>query len=355
MTTAPAPPRRDPVEARARLEAWFAKAMPAATELVIGEPTGPAATGYSHETLLVDARWRDDGVEHAASYVVRIQPTTHTVFLEPDFAAEYRVMNLLAGTEVAVPRVLGFEADPSHLGAPFLVMEHVAGQIPEDNPPYTFEGWLCDASPHEQRSIWLSGVEAMASVHLADPAPFVFVRRAHLGAPGLDEQIAYWRAMLDWVGGPVPAPVAAGFAFIDARRPPQAPLALCWGDARIANQIFRDARCVAVLDWEMAALADPEMDLAWFCYFDRLFSEGLGMPPLRGIPPRADTIAWWEELTGRRALHQGYYEIFAALRFAVIMMRLGQLMVLFGRIPADSDFGTNNFAIDFLARLLDDA
>ena len=38
----------------------------------------------------------------------------------------------------------------------------------------------------------------------------------------------------------------------------------CWGDARIGNMIFRDGRCVAVLDWEMATLGPPQMDLGWF-------------------------------------------------------------------------------------------
>lgn len=347
--TAYTPPRRDAAEARARLQPWFAGRL--GDEVEVSEPTGPAATGYSHETLMVEVRAAD---EARSTYVVRIQPTTHTVFFEPNFEAEFRVMTALHATDVPVPRALGFEADASVLGAPFIVMEHVAGRIPEDNPPYTFDGWLKQASPHEQRAMWLSGVEAMAAVHRTDPAPFVFLRRATFGAPGLDEQLGYWRAMLDWIGLPAPGPVARALAFLEERAPTQAPLALCWGDARIANQIFDGARCVAVLDWEMAALADPEMDLAWFCYFDRLFTEGLGMPALPGIPSPADTVAWWEELSGRRVLHQAYYEVFAAFRFAVIMMRLGGLMAMTGAIDADSDFSTNNFALDFLAFLLDE-
>ncbi len=42
--------------------------------------------------------------------------------------------------------------------------------------------------------------------------------------------------------------------------------------------MFRDFEVVAVLDWEMASLGPPEVDLAWFLFFERFFSEGLGTP-----------------------------------------------------------------------------
>src|SRR5439155_21392253 len=88
-------------------------------------------------------------------------------------------------------------------------------------------------------------------------------------------------------------------------------IALCWGDARLGNQIFAGQTCVAVLDWEMAHLGDPVADLAWWIALDRCFSEGVGAPRLAGFPDRDATIARWEQLTGRRARHFEYYEIFA--------------------------------------------
>jgi aminoglycoside phosphotransferase (APT) family kinase protein len=116
--------------------------------------------------------------------------------------------------------------------------------------------------------------------------------------------------------------------------------------------MFRDFRCVAVLDWEMAALGDPARDLAWWLYFDRVFSDGLGVPRPPGFPSHDETIARYEKMSGAPAGHVPYYEVFAGYRFALIMMRLGQLLVLTEKIPPDSEFGTNSFAVQFLGRVL---
>jgi aminoglycoside phosphotransferase (APT) family kinase protein len=127
---------------------------------------------------------------------------------------------------------------------------------------------------------------------------------------------------------------------------------LVWGDARIANQIFDDFRCVAVLDWEMASLGDPIQDLAWYCFFDRLFADGLGQARLPGIPSRDATAARYEDLTGRAPRNLDYYEVFAAFRFAVILQRVAGLMIAAGGLPADTDFATNNFATAMLTALI---
>ena len=143
--------------------------------------------------------------------------------------------------------------------------------------------------------------------------------------------------------------------WLEANRPlaPE-PLGVCWGDSRIGNQIFDGVQCAALLDWEMAAIGNPEQDLAWFLYFDRLFSEGLMIARPTGFPTHADTLVRYEALTGMEPQSVGFYELLASLRFAIILMRLGQLMVWNGQLPEDTDFGTNSFAMQFLAKLLDE-
>lgn len=345
--------QRDPAEAHERLTAWLG-ARPGASGAEVSALEMPASTGFSHETLLFDARWTEGGVDRSARLVARVEPTQHTVFLDPDFAAEYRVMRALSErTGVRVPAPLAFEENPSWLGSRFYVVQRRDGAIPSDSPPYTFGGWLVESSPEEQARVWWSGLEAMAEVHRVEPSGFEFLARPADGAPGVDEQLGYWRAYAEWcAGGTMPDQIAGGLGWLEANRPAEQDLALCWGDSRLGNQIFESGRCIAVLDWEMAAIADPSMDLAWWLYMDRVFSEGLGIGRLPGFPGRAETIARWERLTGRRARAMEFYEIFAALRFALVMMRLGHLMVSSARLPPEADFGTNNFAIHFLGRLL---
>ena len=68
-------------------------------------------------------------------------------------------------------------------------------------------------------------------------------------------------------------------------------VALCWGDARPGNQLYKDFEVQAVLDWEMVSLNDPVMDLAWWLFLDRHFTEGMGVGQPSGFLDRATTIA----------------------------------------------------------------
>jgi aminoglycoside phosphotransferase (APT) family kinase protein len=343
------PHRRDLEATRTQLAAWLTDRVENARDVEVSPITGPAATGYSHETLLFDARWiGPDGTPHERSLVARVKPSSHTVFPDDRFDIEYRTGETLGRHGgVLVPTVRWYEGDPRHLGAPFFVMDRVEGEIPGDNPPYTAGGWLMDATPEQQASVWWTGLEAMAAAHAVDwqTAGLDFVQR---------DEFAYWEDYARWATEDTPLPVSdAALGWLRTHRPPgPAKPGLCWGDSRPGNQIFRDFRCVALLDWEMAAIGDPEQDLGWWLYFDRLFSEGFGVLKPTGFAPHDLTVARWEELTGRTTRALQFYEVFSAFRFAVILLRVTSLMKLYGQLPEDSDFPVNNFATQMLERVL---
>src|SRR6266852_1187919 len=134
----PIPEQRDLEAARDILATWLAKQLPDAENVQVGAISGPAATGFSNETLLFDASWQHDGARVSEPLVLRVKPTQHTVFLESDFEHQYLVLRTLAErTNVPVPPVRWYEADASYLGAPFFVMGKVEGRVPADSPPYT--------------------------------------------------------------------------------------------------------------------------------------------------------------------------------------------------------------------------
>src|SRR5436309_281277 len=130
-------------------------------------------------------------------------------------------------------------------------------------------------------------------------------------------------------------------------------VALCWGDARLPNLIYRNDEVVGVLDWEMAFLGDPEADLGWWLFMHWATGEGYGFPPLEGFPGREETIRRYEALTGRPVEHAFYNEVLAALRFGAIMARIAGRMADLG-IPAPMpDFETNTQCHQRLAALLE--
>ena len=146
--------------------------------------------------------------------------------------------------------------------------------------------------------------------------------------------------------------LAAAQRWLQAHQPPDEHVALCWGDSRPGNQIFRGTQCVAVIDWEMARLGDPVQDLAWWIVLDRCFSEGLGCERLAGFPDRAVTIARWEQLVGRPARHVEYYEVLGLYKFTAIMARVILAFKYHEVFPADNDMDVNNLASQTLARVL---
>jgi aminoglycoside phosphotransferase (APT) family kinase protein len=117
---------------------------------------------------------------------------------------------------------------------------------------------------------------------------------------------------------------------------------LSWGDARIGNMIFQRGRCVAVLDWEMARLMDPMMDLAWGLFLERYHTEGSNLERLPGFVDRKQTISLYEDIAGEPVHDLEYYELLAGMRFTVILTRLAQQLMNQGFLPDDTDFEWNN-------------
>jgi aminoglycoside phosphotransferase (APT) family kinase protein len=82
-----------------------------------------------------------------------------------------------------------------------------------------------------------------------------------------------------------------------------------------------DFRLAAVLDWDQMCLADPRHDLAWWLYFDRMYTEGMGIPRPAGMGDGKDTLQLWEELTGLKAGDLSWYEAYLVYKLSMISMK----------------------------------
>ena len=350
-------PRRDLELTNRQLRDWLRRKLPGVRDLAINDLGGPSETGFSSDTLMFDVEWSDPSGRHRERLVARLKPSGFTVFPNYDMSLQYRVMKTLGDTDVPVPRMRWFEADEAPLGAPFYVMDRVDGRVPTDNPPYHMGGWLQDLSPADREALWWSGLEAMARVHRLDwrALGFGFLDQPGRGASPLEQQLREYDEFLDWGVDRQRYPlIEAARRWLEAHRPAEEQVALCWGDSRPGNQIFDGTACVAVIDWEMTRLGDPVQDLAWWITLDRCFSEGLGVERLAGLPDRQATIARWESLLGREARHLAYYEMLALYKFAAIMARVSLQLKHYEFLPADSDMDADNLASQTLARALEE-
>jgi len=335
--------KRDEELARSGLEAWFADRGLADPRVKL--LPGPEHNGYSHETIVFDV----SSEETTERLVARVEPQDVSLFPGPDLGVEYRLLEALADEPIPLPKLHGHEQSPEYLGCPFYVMQHVDARVPPE--AYPLGGWLLEATPEERTQIWWSGLAALTTPHRVDweAKGLEFVNGDD--TLGLGGQLDYWKRYIDFVGRPIASSAERAWTYLDAERPSGTSVTLCWGDSRLGNQMFADGHCVALLDWEMACLSDPIQDLAWFVHCDDLFSDGLHAPRLDGIPPRDETIARYEDLTGFEAKNFDYYEIFGAFRFVVILQRLGNLQRQAGVGGVDP---IDNFASQFLERLLNE-
>ncbi|WP_367065190.1 phosphotransferase family protein [Oryzisolibacter sp. LB2S] len=324
-----------------RLGAWLqARGQSGAEVLALQRSAG----GYSNITLLGEIR-SGPGAQ-AQRVVVRIQPEGAAVFPDCDVATQYRTMELLQGSGLPVPPLLGLELDVSVLGAPFFIMGRLDGRVPDENPLYHLEGWFHDLPPEELRRHWFAGIDGIAALARLDwrALGFSFLLPPE-GVTPLQEQLRYHEDMLRWSEGlsghgyPL---LWRAHGWLVAHQPHSDAVALSWGDAKLGNCVFDQGRLSGMLDWERPALSDPVDDLAWWLMLDDSLSTGYGVPRLAGLPTREETVAHWERASGFSARHLPYYEVFAAWRFSILMTRIGRIFTERGWVPPEAEMDLRN-------------
>ncbi|MFJ5309179.1 phosphotransferase family protein [Streptomyces sp. NPDC088350] len=345
MATAPRPrtTTRDPEELAHRLTAWLDTRLPGAKAVNV---TVPASNGMSSETLLFDIE-HPEPLLRACALRLAADPAAYTVFPVYDMPRQFRTMRLVADrTDLPVPRVRWLEEDPGPLGAPFFVMERAGGRVPPDVMPYTYEGnWLHAATDAERAHLEAASVALVARLH--DQVPLQEAEFLTLPGDGdaLTRHVASQRAYYDWVvDGLARSPlIESAFDRLTDLWPtdPGEPV-LNWGDARIGNVVYDGFDPVAVLDWEMAAPAPREVDLGWTVYLHRFFQDLTVAFGQAGLPEffRRDRVeARYAELTGHTPRDMDFYTLYAALRHAIVMLRIAYRQAYFGEVavPADPD------------------
>jgi aminoglycoside phosphotransferase (APT) family kinase protein len=337
---------RDYDELRQRLAVWLRERLPGGPEPVVSALEVPAGNGMSSETLLFDVTIGAD----VLACVARVEPEASAVPVFPsyDLAKQFRTIGLVATeTGVPVPRPLWLEVDPVPIGSPFFVMERVDGEVPPDLMPYNFGSWLSEAGRDDQRRLQDSTVAALAELHALDRDRVAFLELDRPEPTALRRHVADQWAYHRWVIGELRQPlIERCFAWLDDHWPAEADAVdragLSWGDARIGNVLYRDFTPVGVLDWEMASIAPPELDLAWMIFLHRFFEDiavPLGLPGMPHFMRRNDVAATYEAASGHTPQDLDFYLLYAALRHGIVMTRVAQRAIAFGEaeMPDDPD------------------
>ena len=301
---------------------------------------GPGATlgkctmpdnGMANETLVFDV-----GPDR---YVARLAPQSDSpfpVFPVFDLQLQRDCMELVrARTDVPVPEVVRYEDDPAWLGTPFLVMGYVEGDVPRDTPPYLLEGWMTGLSTTDLTTLEQTTVDVLVGIHqVRAEADLALFGTDRTEVSPLARQLTAQHEYYEWAreGRRIPA-IEEALAALDSTLPHSDRSVLNWGDSRIGNIIYRNCRPVAVLDWEMATTGPPEVDVAWMVFLHAfmlemitkfmpdIFSSG-DLTGMAGLLRRDRVVDRYENVASERLDDLTWYEAFAGVRFAIILMRM---------------------------------
>lgn len=188
--------------------------------------------------------------------VLRRPPFGHKAASAHDMHREYRVLNALRG-HYPVPSVLDYCDDEDVLGAPFYVMEQLRGIILRREPPKGLS-----LSEEQARQLSLQMVELLSKLHSLD---YDACGLSDLGKPQ-----GYAKRQIDgWIrryreAATDDAPDTSDITtWLEDHLPSEQASGLIHNDFRFDNVVLdpKTLEPLGVLDWEMATLGDPIMDL----------------------------------------------------------------------------------------------
>jgi aminoglycoside phosphotransferase (APT) family kinase protein len=300
-----------------RLEAYLKEHIP--------NFTGPIAveqfpSGYSNLTYLLRAGDQE--------LVLRRPPFGANIKTAHDMGREYRILSHLINVYPKVPRPLAYCDDASVLGAPFYVMERVTGVILRAMPPKGL-----DLSPELMRRLSEAFIDNLVELHAVD------YQAAGLGAVGRPEgyvarQVKGWTERYKNARTDDLPEVEQAAAWLAENRPPEAGAALIHNDYKYDNLVLDPedlSGILAVLDWEMATIGDPLMDLGTTLGYwidpddpDELQTLQFGLTTRPGNLNRQQLVERYAQKSGRDVSHVLFYYVYALFKIAVIVQQIYQ-------------------------------
>jgi aminoglycoside phosphotransferase (APT) family kinase protein len=257
-------------------------------------------------------------------YVLRRPPPHPRPASNETIRREIRVLGALAGSAVPHPALIAGCGDEAVLGTAFYLMEPVDGFNATVAMPA-----LHAADPAIRHAMGLSLIDGIAALGQVD---HVAVRLADFGKPEgfLQRQPARWLAQLGsyaaspgWPGATGLPGVSRVADWLARHTPPHFAPGIMHGDFHLANVMFRHdgPRLAAIVDWELATIGDPLLDLGWLLATWPAAGEAwaIGVSPWDGFPTPAELIARYRDLTTRDLSAIDWYAVLACFKLAIIL------------------------------------
>lgn len=274
--------------------------------------------GHSNLTYLIELGGKE--------YVMRRPPFGSKVKKAHDMGREHKVLSALSAVRPWAPKPVVFCDDPDVIGAEFYLMERIEGVILRRKIP---DG--VDVDEAKARHLCETLLDTLVDLHSLDVEA---VGLGDLGRPEgyVERQVSGWakRYEASQTDDIPQMPMVAGW--LADHMPESPPACIIHNDYKFDNVVYDSIafeKIVGVLDWEMATVGDPLMDLGTtLCYWvEQGDADGLKnlafSPTMRpGFYTRRELAERYADKTGRDLSHINFYFTFGLFKTAVVLQQI---------------------------------
>jgi len=200
----------------------------------------PIPEGHSGFTYFVDE-----------DFVLRLPPPGARIAGPADVVRQGRIMSALRSVGLPTPAIPLMSSDAAIDGRPFILMERVDGVRIEET-----------ARRENPLDIATSAVNVLKRMQSLP------IEKTGIGDEepvGLREEMMRWAMLMQRAPEELTTRAGELGGLLAAHIPTERAPTLVHGDYHYGNMLFRGAEVVAVLDWEIAELGQPLLDLGCLC------------------------------------------------------------------------------------------
>ena len=276
-------------------------------------------SGHSNLTYLVTFGGRE--------MVLRRPPFGTKAKTAHDMGREYCVLSALEQAYPYCPKTMAYTEDTSIIGCPFYVMERIRGIIVRREFPPGIEG-----SADRINRLCHKLIAVQHQLHAID---YRKVGLAHFGKPDgyVERQVNGWCERYRAARTADAPDCENTMAWLQAKMPPDsANPSIIHNDFKLDNVVLdpgNPSDIIGVLDWEMATLGDPLMDLGgslgyWVQKNDPPELQAIRLMPTdaEGALTRDELVRHYAELSGTSIDNYDFYYCFGLFRLAVIAQQI---------------------------------
>jgi aminoglycoside phosphotransferase (APT) family kinase protein len=293
----------------------------------LGEAVGsvrPIPEGHSGFTY-----WVELGGGRA---VMRLPPPGARIAGPADIPRQGRLIDALHRRGLPVPAVLRMTDQPAVDGRPYYLLEAVDGERIERVVGTVSNERLAGSAVEVLKRLQ---EVPLAESGIGDEAP-----------ASLEHEVARWTWLMDRAPAELTGDAPAVAGLLRASMPAERPPVLVHADYHYGNMLFRDGRVVALLDWEIAQVGQPLLDLACLVVVAQASRSGEEQIPGGGAVAVADDVLLG--MYGADPVEFGWYLAFTYYKYAAIF---GYNLMLHrrGKRPDPSYEDRTTTIVDFIA------